>query len=460
MVYVLNVDGTPLMPTTRYGKVRRMLNNKEAMVVKKKPFTIQLLYKTTNHTQPITVGVDASNKKIGISAVTDNGEEVYASEVELRKDVSLLVEQRKRLRNVRRRRNNRQGRPNLKKNYVKKLAPYYMIEHIDPRKQPRKYKQKAAYVQKVQSHVSAINRISKILPIDNIIIETGQINEALVDKYNDEDIRRDKEYISNQREYVFSRDNHTCAWCKGKNGDKVLRTFLITLRKGRNIFWQYSSSTLNMATLCNTCYNKFMKEHKDYIAKTEANHKINKKAPYKHKIKDMHAALYMIYNKRPSITRDMVRKGTMRTNVYKELSKIYPKVKFILGYKVKTLRLNSGIENTPINNARIMIGYPKKTLDYYYYIKLRRNHNRQLHKVTPQKKTGIRTPKSPYFTKGFASYDLVKYNDKEYYITKKRKTGYFGLGDASGKTLINSVKWDKLRLLQRNRSYSIETRYC
>ncbi len=42
MVYVLSKEGKPLMPTERYGKVRRMLRDGRAKVVKAKPFTIQL----------------------------------------------------------------------------------------------------------------------------------------------------------------------------------------------------------------------------------------------------------------------------------------------------------------------------------------------------------------------------------------------------------------------------------
>ena len=68
MVYVLNKDGEPLMPTERHGKVRRMLKEGKAKVVRREPFTIQLLYETTNYTQDITLGVDAGSKHIGLSA--------------------------------------------------------------------------------------------------------------------------------------------------------------------------------------------------------------------------------------------------------------------------------------------------------------------------------------------------------------------------------------------------------
>ena len=44
MVYVLDIHGQPLMPTERYGKVYRLLKNKQAKVEKSCPFTIKLLY--------------------------------------------------------------------------------------------------------------------------------------------------------------------------------------------------------------------------------------------------------------------------------------------------------------------------------------------------------------------------------------------------------------------------------
>lgn len=68
MVYVLNKTGQPLMPTERYGKVRRMLKSGMAKVVHRCPFTIQLLYDAEQNTQPITLGIDAGSKTIGVSA--------------------------------------------------------------------------------------------------------------------------------------------------------------------------------------------------------------------------------------------------------------------------------------------------------------------------------------------------------------------------------------------------------
>lgn len=40
MVYVQDINGKPMMPTTRHGKVRRLLKDKKAVVVNLCPFTI------------------------------------------------------------------------------------------------------------------------------------------------------------------------------------------------------------------------------------------------------------------------------------------------------------------------------------------------------------------------------------------------------------------------------------
>lgn len=101
MVYVLNRDGIPLMPTRRHGKVRKMLKNGQAKVVKRCPFTIQLLYYTTNYTQPVNLGIDAGSKHTGVCATTEK-EELYSADVELRQDITELLSARRENRRTRR----------------------------------------------------------------------------------------------------------------------------------------------------------------------------------------------------------------------------------------------------------------------------------------------------------------------------------------------------------------------
>ena len=94
LVYVLSQSGRALMPTRRCGKVRWMLKNGLAKVVRREPFTIQLLYETTEHTQPVTLGVDPGYEHIGLSASTEE-EELFAAETEIRTDVSKRLAERR-----------------------------------------------------------------------------------------------------------------------------------------------------------------------------------------------------------------------------------------------------------------------------------------------------------------------------------------------------------------------------
>ena len=62
MVYVLHKNGNPLMPTKNHAKVRYLLKNKQAKVVNREPFTIQLLYNTSEYIQDVNLGVDSGCK--------------------------------------------------------------------------------------------------------------------------------------------------------------------------------------------------------------------------------------------------------------------------------------------------------------------------------------------------------------------------------------------------------------
>ena len=74
LVYVLNKDNRPLMPTRRCGFVRRALRDGGAEVARREPFTIRLLYGAGETVQPVSLGVDAGSKHVGLSACTDKTE--------------------------------------------------------------------------------------------------------------------------------------------------------------------------------------------------------------------------------------------------------------------------------------------------------------------------------------------------------------------------------------------------
>ena len=86
-VYVLNKRKKPLMPT-KPQKARKLLKQGFAKVVKRFPFTIQLLIPTGETKQEVTLGLDSGYNHIGLSCITKN-KEVYAAEVHLRQDEHL-----------------------------------------------------------------------------------------------------------------------------------------------------------------------------------------------------------------------------------------------------------------------------------------------------------------------------------------------------------------------------------
>lgn len=102
MVYVISIEGKPLMPC-KEAKARKLLKQHKAKVYKREPFTIQLLFECENQTQDIVLGVDAGSKHIGLSATTDK-KELYAADVELRNDIIDLLSTRRENRRTRRNR--------------------------------------------------------------------------------------------------------------------------------------------------------------------------------------------------------------------------------------------------------------------------------------------------------------------------------------------------------------------
>jgi len=154
MVYVLNIKGQPIMPC-KEAKARKLLKNNLAVLVKKEPFTIQLMFKCKNKTQDITLGVDAGSKHIGLSATT-NKKEVYSADVALRNDIVDLLSTRRQ--NRRTRRNRLRYRKARFNNRVKSKHKGWLAPSIE---------------NKIQTHFRVIEKIHQILPITKIIVETS-----------------------------------------------------------------------------------------------------------------------------------------------------------------------------------------------------------------------------------------------------------------------------------------------
>lgn len=407
MVYVQNIEGHPLMPTTRYGKVRRMLKNGLAKVVQREPFTIRLNYETTEFTQPISLGIDSGSVYIGVSATTQT-KEIYAAEVQLRTDIVDLIATRMEARSSRRNRKTRYRKPRFNNRRRKEgwFAP--SIEN------------------RIQTHLRVIEKLHTILPVSAITIEVAQFDTQLIKnpEIMGEQYQQGEQLgFWNIREYVLCRDNHICQHCHGKSKDKVLNVHHLKSRKtGGN-------SPGNLITLCETC-------HKQY-----------------------HQGKFELKIKRNTSLRDAAAMGIMRWELYNRTRKTYPNVHLTYGYITKNTRIRSGLQKSHAVDARCISGNPNATPGKeYFFIRQTRRHNRQIHKANILRGGVRKLNQAPFEVKGFRLFDKVLFDKKECFVFGRRSSGYFDLRTLDGTRIHASANCKKLKLLQRSTRMLTEKR--
>ena len=407
MVYVINKNGQPLMPTENHAKVRVLLKSGKAKVVKKCPFTIQLLYDSTNHTQKVTIGVDSGSRHIGISATTKD-KVLFEADVELRNDIVDLLSTRRELRHSRRNRKIRYRKPRFDNRKRKDgwLAP--------------------SVQQKVDSHLTMIEKVRKILPISDIVAEVASFD---IQKIKNPSISgaeyQQGEQLDfwNVREYVLFRDGHTCQCCKGKSKDKILNVHHIESRKTGG------DAPNNLITLCETCHTGY--------------HKGTVKLP-----KTIHRGMSF---------RDATFMGIMRWAFYNKLKEIYPNVSLTYGYITKHTRIENDLPKDHYIDARCISGNPKavNSGEVFYYKKVR-CHNRQIHKAKILKGGIKKRNQAPYEVKGFRLYDKVLWKGQKCFIFGRRSTGRMDLRLLDGTHINASVGYKNLKLLNMCSNYLIE----
>lgn len=410
LVYVVSINGQPLMPTNRYGKIRRLLKNGQAKVLKRCPFTVQLLYETKNVTQPISLGVDAGSKYIGLSATTKD-KVLFESVVEVRNDIVNLLSTRRELRRNRRNRKTRYRKSRFS-NRVSSKKEGWLAPSIK---------------QKIQTHLTVVDKVCTILPITNITVEVASfdIQKIKNPEISGEEYQHGEQLgFWNVREYVLFRDNHECQFCHGKSKDNILNVHHIESRKTGG------DPPSNLITLCETCHHRY---HQG----------------------DMELKL-----KRGQSFRDATFMGIMRWAFYDVLKEKHQNVALTYGYITKNTRIKNNLPKDHYIDARCISGNPQATpLGYVYYQKKVRCHNRQIHKNTILKGGVRKNNQAPFIVKGFRLFDKVLFENKEYFIFGRRTSGFFDIRNLSGDKVNNgSISFKKLELVETKKYYLAERR--
>ncbi len=208
MVYVLDVNKKPLMPTSRHSKVAYLLKSGKAKVVTRTPFTIQLLEPSKSYVQSITLGQDTGYANIAVSAVTEK-KELFSATYKLDNRITSHLQDRAQNRKYRRYRLRYRKQRNLNKKIPKGWLPP-SISH------------------RLERHVKLIEYVKTLLPIKNIVIEIANFD---IKKITQEDqaavLRTNNQTFNNLISYLVSREQGKCQFCKKVLGNDTWTNIMI-----------------------------------------------------------------------------------------------------------------------------------------------------------------------------------------------------------------------------------------
>ena len=384
MVYVINNNGQPLMPTNRHGKVKHLLKIGKAKVVKRCPFTIKLLYETTNYIQHLTLAVDTGSGTIGTAVSKDNGDAVYMSEVTIRNNITDKMTKRAKYRRNRRIRKTR----------------YRKARWLNRANSIKSGRFSPTMTSKLHSHIKEIEYIKSILPISQVILETAQFDPHLMKNpiLANPNVRhwgyqKGPNYgFENTKAMVLNRDDYKCQYCKGKRKNSKLEVHHIIFRRNGG-----SDDAENLITLCYTCHKSLHdgKIHPDFKGKTKGTLKY----------------------------------ATQMNLIRKQLFNIYPDAIETFGYVTKANRLCLGVDKEHFYDACVIA-----TQGNPFSIKSNLYKKRCVPKGDFQKTKGIRSEQPINTGKicGFRKFDKVRYLGKNCFIKGRMTTGYAVLMDIDG----------------------------
>lgn len=390
LVYVVDKNGQPLMPTHNGAKVRVLLKQKRAKVVSKCPFTIKLLYESTTFTQPLTLGVDTGSKYIGSAVINDvTAEILYESQLELRDDIKSKMDRRRSFR--RSRRNKLRYRP---------------ARFNNRRASNRKNRYTPTLISKFQGHTREIEFVKSILPISDVILEVGEFDVQLLQDtslaYHKWGYQRGELYQQeNFKQAAKARDDYKCQCCGKKNCRLEVHHLLPRSSGG-------SDKLANLITLCTDCHHLAHSSEEQLLAFQK---KFSKKA------------------------RGMLRFATQMNVLRSMLQKEYPDAELTYGFITKEMRRLFGLEKSHTIDAGCVASRG--------VLFKNKNFNRYKKKCVPKgdyARTDICGHKFTILPKGkivgFRRYDKVLYNNKEYFVVGRVSSGYVCLIDIDNSRIL------------------------
>ena len=253
---------------------------------------------------------------------------------------------------------------------------------------------------KLHSHVKEIEYIKSILPITEMVFETGQFDTHLMKnpsltnpKVKHWGYQKGTNYgFENTKAFVLNRDNYTCKFCKGKHKDSKLEVHHIVFRSQGG-----SDEESNLITLCHTCH------------------------------KDLHNG--KIHLKLSGKKKGNLKYATQMNSIRKQLFRLYPDAIETFGYVTKTNRLHLGANKEHYYDACTIA-----TQGNAFAVKSNLYKKKCVSDGDFQQTKGIRSEQHIVTDKicGFRKFDKVRYFGNDYFIKGRMSTGYAILMDIDG----------------------------
>lgn len=407
-VFVINKDGQPLMPTQRYGKIRRLLRDGQAKVVKRCPFTIQLLYETTDVVQPVDLGIDTGYKHIGVSACTEK-KELYAADMQVRTDISKNLEQRRVLRRARRNRKTRYRKPRFN-NRVRSKHKGWLAPSVEAT---------------IGLHIRVIHDVCKILPITSITLETAAFDTQKMQNAEISGVEYQQGTLMGYtiRGYLAEKFNHCCAYCGKTENSETKFEVEHVVPKARG----GSSRISNLVWACHGC-------NEDKGTRTAAEYG--------------HPEVQALAAKGGSM-RSAAAMSVMKWYLYNRVKTEYDDaVRMTYGADTATKRYKFNLQKDHHIDARCISGHPNAIPSQeVYYMRKIRCHNRQLHRLKINKGGTRRNNQVPYEVWGIRLFDKVIYQNRECFVFGRRNSGSMDIRLLNGAKVNAGVSYKKLSVI-------------
>ena len=340
-------------------KARLLLKNKKAKIVNYKPFTIQLLYGSSSYKQETNLGIDVGSKHIGV-AITSGNNVLAKGQIDLRQDVSKLLETRKILRKARRRRKTRYRQARF---LNRKRSEGWLPPSIQSR---------------INNTINWIDKFYNLLPKCMLHTEVAKFD---IQKIENPDIEG-KEYqqgtmyeYRNRIAYLIARENCKCQYCgEGyKKGDGWRLHHIWGKSKNRPKDW---------ALLHESCHHKIHDKNEESILRKK------KSKSYK--------------------------EATFMSIIRKRLFNQYPEAEFTYGNITFVNRNNLNLTKTHYNDAIAISGIKniKINEDSIFFIKQFRKKKRSLHEAIAIKGRKVKNIVSKRRAKNTKRQNEINLNDK------------------------------------------------